>query len=54
LGETRGDQVAVLSGVVPGDVVVTAVQVKLHNGVLVAINNSVQPANNPAPNPPNE
>lgn len=54
LGETRGDQVAVLSGVVPGDVVVTAGQVKLHNGVLVAINNSVQPANNPAPNPPNE
>ena len=54
LGDTRGDQVAVLSGVKPGDVVVTAGQVKLHNGVAVAINNSVQPPNSATPNPPNE
>ncbi len=53
LGDTRGDQVAVLQGVKPGDVVVTAGQLKLRNGAPVAINNSVQPANNPNPNPPN-
>ncbi|MBB5372669.1 efflux RND transporter periplasmic adaptor subunit [Acidocella aromatica] len=54
LGDTRGDQVAVLSGVQPGDVVVTAGQVKLRNGAVVSINNSVQPPNSATPNPPNE
>jgi membrane fusion protein, multidrug efflux system len=54
LGDTRGDQVAVLTGVQPGDVVVSAGQVKLRNGVTVAINNSVQPPNSATPNPPNE
>lgn len=41
-GETRGDQVAVLSGIEPGDVVVTAGQNKLHNGSPVRINNDVK------------
>ena len=50
-GATRGDQVAVLNGVKAGDVVVTAGQMKLHNGSPVAINNSVQPTDNPAPPP---
>jgi membrane fusion protein (multidrug efflux system) len=54
LGDTRGDQVAVLSGVKPGDLVVTAGQMKLHNGALVMVNNSIEPANNPAPTPPNQ
>lgn len=54
LGATRGDQVQVLSGVQQGDVVVTAGQVKLHNGSIVAVNNTIQPSNNPNPNPPNE
>ena len=54
LGDTRGDQVQVLSGVQPGDEVVTAGQVKLHNGSPVAVNNTIQPSNNPNPNPPNE
>ncbi len=54
LGSTRGDQVQVLTGVQPGDEVVTAGQVKLHNGSLVAVNNSIQPSNDPNPNPPNE
>jgi membrane fusion protein (multidrug efflux system) len=54
LGDTRGDQVAVLSGVQPGDIVVTAGQVKLRNGAVVTINNSVQPPNSATPNPPNE
>ena len=31
-GATRGDQVAVLTGVKDGDTVVTAGQIKLHNG----------------------
>jgi membrane fusion protein (multidrug efflux system) len=54
LGDTRGDQVAILSGVSAGDQVVTAGQVKLQNGSIVLINNSVQPFNEPNPNPPNE
>jgi membrane fusion protein, multidrug efflux system len=54
LGETRGDQVAVLSGIVPGDVVVSAGQMKLRNGTAIAINNAVQPTDEPKPTPPNE
>ena len=54
LGPTRGDQVAVESGLVAGDTVVTAGQMKLHNGSSVIVNNSVQPTDNPAPTPPNQ
>jgi membrane fusion protein, multidrug efflux system len=54
MGATRGDQVAVLSGVKAGEIVVSAGQMKLRNGSSVAINNDVLPANNPNPNPPNE
>lgn len=50
-GATRGDQVAVLKGVQPGEVVVTAGQVKLHNGSPVMINNKVQVTDNPHPTP---
>ncbi len=50
-GPTRGDQVAIVKGVNEGDVVVTAGQVKLRNGVGVVINNSVQPSNDPNPKP---
>jgi membrane fusion protein (multidrug efflux system) len=50
-GATRGDQVAVLSGVKPGDVVVSAGQIKLHNDVPVVVNNTVQTADNPNPVP---
>ena len=53
LGPARGDQVAVLSGVKPGDEVVTSGLFKLRNGAAVQINNSVQPANSPAPRPEN-
>jgi len=48
-GDTRGDQVAILKGVKPGDTVVTAGQIKLHNGSPIAINNTVQPLDNPHP-----
>jgi membrane fusion protein (multidrug efflux system) len=54
LGPTRGDQVAVDSGVVNGDVVVTGGQMKLRNGVTVIVNNTVKPADDIAPSPPNE
>jgi membrane fusion protein, multidrug efflux system len=50
-GPRRGDQVAVLSGVKEGDVVVTAGQTKLHNGSLLAINNDVQPTADANPKP---
>jgi len=50
-GETRGDQIAVLSGVKEGDEVVTSGQVKLRNGMPVVINNEVQPSNDPNPMP---
>jgi membrane fusion protein (multidrug efflux system) len=50
-GETRGDQVAILTGLQEGQQVVTSGQVKLKNGTPVAIDNSVQPANSPNPTP---
>jgi membrane fusion protein (multidrug efflux system) len=51
IGPTRGDQVAILKGVKDGDAVVSAGQMKLHNGTPVKINNEVQPADNPNPSP---
>jgi membrane fusion protein, multidrug efflux system len=53
LGTTRGDQIAVVSGVKPGDEVVTSGVFKLRNGAAVLVNNKVQPANNPKPKPEN-
>jgi membrane fusion protein, multidrug efflux system len=48
---SRGDQVAVVSGVKPGDEVVSSGVFKLRNGAAVQVNNKVQPGNNPAPKP---
>jgi len=53
LGPARGDQVAVLGGLKPGDEVVTSGVFKLRNGAAVQINNAVRPANSPAPRPEN-
>ncbi len=50
-GPTRGDQVAVLKGVKAGDRVVSAGQIKLHNGTRLLIDNSVQPSNDASPTP---
>ena len=50
-GATRGDQVAVLTGVKEGQTVVTSGQLKLKNGTPAVINNRVQPANSPNPTP---
>jgi membrane fusion protein (multidrug efflux system) len=51
LGGSRGDQTAVLSGISPGEEVVTSGAFKLRNGAAVQINNTVQPANSRAPKP---
>lgn len=48
---SRGDQVGVVSGVNPGDEVVSSGVFKLRNGAAVQVNNKVQPGNNPAPKP---
>jgi len=53
LGPSRGDQIAVLSGIKPGDEVVTSGVFKLRNGAAIQINNQVRPANSPAPTPKN-
>ena len=50
-GAARGDQVAVTKGVKPGDVVVTAGQLKLRNGTSIVINNKVTPSDSAAPTP---
>jgi membrane fusion protein, multidrug efflux system len=50
-GATRGDQVAILSGIAEGAQVVTSGQIKLKNGAPVQVNNSVLPADNPNPTP---
>ena len=53
LGPARGDQIAILSGVKPGEEVVTSGVFKLRNGAAVQINNTVRPGNNPSPKPEN-
>lgn len=49
LGAARGDQIAVLSGINPGEEIVTSGVFKLRNGVAVQVNNKVQPANSATP-----
>ena len=55
LGGSRGDQVAVLTltGLKPGEEVVTSGVFKLRPGAAVTVNNAIQPGNNPKPNPEN-
>lgn len=48
---SRGDQVAVISGLDAGDEVVSSGVFKLRNGAPVQVNNKVQPPNNPKPKP---
>ena len=48
---SRGDQVAVISGINPGDEIVSSGAFKLRNGVPVLANNTIQPSNNPKPKP---
>ena len=50
-GQTRGDQIAVLSGLNEGDLIVSAGQTKLQNNSPITVNNDVQPTNDPNPQP---
>jgi membrane fusion protein (multidrug efflux system) len=50
-GDTRGDQVAILSGISIGEQVVTAGQIKLRNGTRIVIDNTVAVSNQPNPMP---
>ena len=51
LGEARGDQIAVLSGLEPGAEVVSSGSFKLRNGAAVQVNNEVQPSDELTPTP---
>jgi membrane fusion protein (multidrug efflux system) len=51
LGGSRGDQVAVVSGVEAGEEIVSSGAFKLRNGAAVRVHNEVQPTNDPAPKP---
>ena len=53
VGGGRGDQISVLSGLKPGDEVVTSGVFKLRNGAAVLVNNKIRPANSPKPKPEN-
>jgi membrane fusion protein (multidrug efflux system) len=48
---SRGDQVAIISGLKPGDEVVSAGAFRLRNAAPIEINNSVKPSNSSKPNP---
>jgi membrane fusion protein, multidrug efflux system len=48
-GDARGDQVSILKGLKADDVIVTAGQLKLHNGSVVTVDNKIEP---PGPNAP--
>lgn len=53
LGPSRGDQVAVVSGLEAGQEVVTSGAFKLRNGAAVRVNNDVTLSNDQAPRPEN-
>ncbi len=53
-GATRGDQVAVVSGLSEGETVVTSGQIKLRAGAVVVVNNDIKPSNEAAPRPKDE
>jgi membrane fusion protein (multidrug efflux system) len=48
---SRGDQVAITSGLNPVDEVVSSGVFRLRNGAPVTVNNKIQPGNSPSPNP---
>ena len=48
---SRGDQVAIISGLNPGDEIVSSGVFRLRNGAAVIVNNSVKPGNSATPNP---
>jgi membrane fusion protein (multidrug efflux system) len=48
---SRGDQVAIVSGINPGDEVVSAGAFRLRNGAPIQVNNSIKPENSTNPHP---
>lgn len=50
-GPQRGDLTAIVSGLKPGEQVVTSGQLKLRKGIPVRVDNTVAPDANPAPKP---
>jgi len=48
---SRGDQVAIISGINPGDEIVSSGVFRLRNGAPVQVNNSVKPDNSASPKP---
>jgi membrane fusion protein (multidrug efflux system) len=50
-GDRRGDLVAVVSGLAPGETVVSSGAFKLRNGTAVAVNNALAPDAQLAPKP---
>lgn len=48
---SRGDQVAIVSGLNPGEEVVSSGAFRLRNGAPVQVNNTVKPSNSPSPKP---
>ena len=51
LGPRRGDQVSVVSGLKPGEEVVTSGVFKLRSGAAVLVDNRIAPSNDPSPKP---
>jgi len=51
VGESKGDRIAILSGVNAGEEVVTSGGFKLRQGAPVQINNAIQPSNSDSPSP---
>ena len=48
---SRGDQVAIVSGINPGDEIVSAGAFRLRNGAPIQVNNSIKPENSTDPHP---
>jgi len=51
LGQSRGDMIAIVSGLKPGDEVVTSGVFRLKSGAHVNVNNQIKPGSDLAPNP---
>jgi membrane fusion protein (multidrug efflux system) len=51
VGQKRGDQLVILTGLKEGELVVTSGQLKLRNDSPVKVDNNVQPTNDAAPTP---
>lgn len=51
VGNTRGDQIAILKGLKEGQTVVVSGQLKLKNGSHIVVNNDLMPSDNASPKP---